>query len=96
MKLNESIMKNLKSELKEATYPIASPNFDEDKFYGSGTNDDAYDALVDVLKYFTDFAAAVEEDAFTYQGADVKDLRKIVSLLTEARDTFDEMVDRNF
>lgn len=89
MKLNESIMKNLK---EEKAYPIVSPEFEEyDKIYGSITNDDAVDALDELIRYFSDFSAEVKRDGFSYQGADAAYLDRVVSLLTEAKSTLMKM-----
>ena len=89
MKLYESIMKNLK---EEKAYPRVSPEFEEyDKIYGSFTNDDAVDTLDELIRYFSDFSAAVKEDSFRYQGANAKELDKVVSLLTDAKTTLDNM-----
>lgn len=88
-KLNESILKNLK---EEKAYPIVSPEFEVyDKTYGSITNDDAVDALDELIKYFSDFSAAVKADGFKYQGANASDLDEVVSLLTEAKTKLDNM-----
>lgn len=89
MKLNESIMKNLK---EEKTYPRVSPEFEEyDGIFGSITNDDALDNLDELIRYFSDFSAAVKKDGFKYQGADEKYLDQVVSLLKDARATLDKM-----
>lgn len=89
MKLNESIMKNLK---EEKAYPRVSPDFEEyDKIYGSFTNDDAVDALDELIRYFSDFSAEVKRDSFAYQGADAAYLDRAVSLLKNARTTLDKM-----
>ena len=53
-------MKNLK---EEKAYPIVSPEFEDyDKIYGSITNDDAIDALDELIRYFSDFSAEVKKD----------------------------------
>lgn len=89
MKLNESIMKNLK---EEKAYPRVSPEFEEyEGIFGSITNDDAVATLDELIRYFSDFSAAVKEDGFKYQGANEAELDKVVSLLTEARTTLDKM-----
>ena len=89
MKLNESIMKNLK---EEKAYPRISPEFEDyDKIYGAITNDDAVDALDELIRYFSDFSAEVKKDGFAYQGADAAYLDRVVSLLKNARTTLDKM-----
>ena len=89
MKVRESIMKNLK---EEKAYPRVSPEFETyEKTYSSITNDDAVDTLDELIRYFSDFSAAVKEDSFKYQGANAKELDKVVSLLTEAKTTLDNM-----
>ena len=90
MKLNESIMKNLKEG--EKAYPRISPEFEEyNKTYGSITNDDAVSALDELIRYFSDFSAEVKRDEFMYQGVSAADLDKVVSLLTEAKNALDDV-----
>lgn len=89
MKLNESIMKNLK---EEKAYPRVSPEFEEyDNIFGSITNDDAVSSLDELIRYFSDFSEAVKADGLKYQGADEAELDKVVSLLKDARATLDKM-----
>lgn len=92
MKLNESIMRALK---EEKAYPRISPEFEDyDKIYGSITNDDAVDALDELIRYFSDFSAEVKRDGFSYQGTDAAELDRVVSLLKNARTTLDKMWER--
>ena len=90
MKLNESIMKYL-NIVNEAVQGRVAPEFNEEDGFDSMTITDAVVVVDDLVKFFTDFAEAVREDAWTYQGADADDLDNIVSLLTEARATLDNM-----
>lgn len=90
MKLNESIMKNL-NIISEAVYGRVAPDFNAEDGFDSESIDDFVDVFDELIKFCTDFAKAVEEDAWTYQGADEEYLYKAVSLLKEARATLNEM-----
>lgn len=92
MKLNESIMKNL-NVVNEAVYGKVAPDFNAEDGFDSMSITDAMEVFDNLVKFYTDFANAVREDAWTYQGADSKKLDKVVALLQEARQLYQEMCD---
>ena len=92
MKLNESIMKNL-NVVNEAVYGKVAPDFNAEDGFDSMSITDAMEVFDNLVKFYTDFANAVREDAWAYQGADSKKLDKVVALLQEARQLYQEMCD---
>ena len=92
MKLNESIMKNL-NIVNEAVYGKVAPDFNAEDGFDSMSITDAMEVFDNLVKFYTDFAEAVRQDAWTYQGADSKKLDRVVSLLQEARQVYQEMCD---
>lgn len=92
MRLNESIIKNL-NIVNEAVYGKVAPDFNAEDGFDSMSTTDAMEVFDDLVKFYTDFAEAVRQDTWAYQGADSKKLDRVASLLQEARQVYQEMCD---
>ena len=81
--LSENILTNLSEGVK---YPKVSPDFETYGSYSSVTNDDALDALDELINYFEDFIDAIDKDGMYYQAVREENIANAVQHLKQAKE----------